>query len=194
MKYIPFEEITKQRIRKEIIDTNPDVEIGLYVRNLNNGPWFGINENTLYSPASLMKLPVLMTYLKWIEEDPKIANKKVIFHDTNSGSLQYFQPSTRMIEGKEYSVRELLEEMIVYSDNQSMHILLDAVPGEFYTKVSKDLGITVPGVRTPEDFLSVKDVATFFRILYNASYLDRDTSEYALSMLSRATFHEGLNL
>lgn len=173
---------------------NPDVEIGLYIRNLNNGPWFGINENTLYSPASLMKLPVLMTYLKWIEEDPTVANKRVIFHATDTGSFQYYQPEVLLIEGREYTVKELLEEMIIYSDNQSMHILLDAVPGEFYNKVSTDLGITVPGVRTPEDFLSVKDVATFFRILYNASYLDRDTSEYALSLLSRATFHKGLNL
>jgi hypothetical protein len=50
----------------------------------------------------------------------------------------------------------------------------------------------VPGVKTPEDFLSVKDMATFFRILYNASYLGRENSEYALKLLSQVDFNNGL--
>lgn len=82
--------------------------------------------------------------------------------------------------------------MIIYSDNSAMNILTGIMPIDFYTKVSKDLSIKVPQKDTEENYLSVKEVATFFRILYNASYLDRDSSEYALNVLSKATFADGI--
>ncbi len=192
-KYIPFEEVTINRIKKEVIGTYTGVTIWLYVRNLNNGPWFGINENTYYSPASLMKIPILITYLKWIEKDPTVWNKKVFLKWDPSDS-HYFPPSSNLLVDQVYTVRNLLEEMIIHSDNKSMWALTNWIPVDLYKQVNKDLGITIPDIKTPEDFLSVKEIATFFRILYNASYLDRDTSEYALELLSRVDFDKWLRM
>lgn len=190
-KYIPFEDVTINRIKTEVINKHPNVQVGVYVRNLNNGPWFGINENEHYSPASILKLPVLITYLKWIEKDSSIWDKKLLLGEETS-ETHYFAPSKNLIPGKEYTVRDLLNELIVYSDNKSMSALTRSIPRDLYLQVNKDLGITVPGIKTPEDFLSVKDMATFFRILYNASYLERDTSEYALELLTHVNFDTGL--
>lgn len=162
--------------------------IGVYVRNLNNGPWFGINENEKYSPASLMKVPILLTFLRWIELDPTILTKKITITEDRNGSTQYFKPTKNLTIGKEYTVKELLEEMIIYSNNSAMNILTNIMPLDFYTKVSNDLSIKVPKKDTEENYLSVKEVATFFRILYNSSYLSRDSSEYALNLLSKVTF------
>ena len=36
----------------------------VYVRDLNNGPWLGFNEKEKFSPASLMKVPLLISCLK----------------------------------------------------------------------------------------------------------------------------------
>lgn len=191
-KYIPFETKTIERIKKEIIAVHTGITLGVYVRNLNNGPWFGINENEYYSPASLMKVPVLITYLKWMELDATIRDKQILLEEDGLNTSQYYEPTTHLITGKSYSAKELLEEMIVYSDNRSMAALMRAIPIDIYVRVNTDLGITVPGARTPENYLSVKEVATFFRILYNASYLDRASSEYALELLSRVTFDSGL--
>lgn len=166
--------------------------IGLYVRNLNNGPWFGINENEKYSPASLMKVPIFITFLKWIELDPSVASKKILVNEDKNTSTQYFKPIKNLTIGKEYSIQELMEEMIIYSNNSAMNILTSVMPLDFYTKVSNDLSIKVPKKDTEENYLSVKEVATFFRILYNASYLNRDSSEYTLKILSKATFSDGI--
>ncbi len=54
--------------------------------------------------------------------------------------------------------------------------------------MSHDINIPIPKKDTEENYLSVKEVATFFRILYNSSYLNRDSSEYALGLLSKVTF------
>ena len=73
-KYLPFEKELTRKI-EEIENAHPDTHLSLYFRNLKNGPWFGINENASFSPASLMKLPILLMYLKWKEEDPNILQR-----------------------------------------------------------------------------------------------------------------------
>lgn len=191
-KYIPFEANTINRINTEIIEKNPNVTIGLYIRNLNNGPWFWINENEKYSPASLMKVPILITFLKWIEADSLVQNKEILVNTDTNTSTQYFKPAKSLILGKNYTILELLEQMIMYSDNSAMNILVEMMPTELYNRVSKDLNIIIPDKNTTENYLSVKDVATFFRILYNSSYLNKDSSEFALNLLSRVTFKDGM--
>lgn len=87
---------------------------------------------------------------------------------------------------------ELLKEMIINSNNLAMNTLLEIMPPQLYVQVSNNLNIIVPKYETEENYLSVKDMASFFRILYNASYLNRDSSEYALNLLSKVTFDKGL--
>ncbi|MDO8560151.1 MAG: serine hydrolase [bacterium] len=40
--------------------------------------------------------------------------------------------------------------------------------------------------------MSVKDYASFFRILYNASYLNREQSERALGLMTKTRFRDGI--
>lgn len=120
-----------------------------------------------------MKIPVLMTYLKWSETEPNLLNKKLFLDETEHSTELHFPPSKILENKKEYTIRELLEEMIIYSDNRAQQVLVRNIPMDLYEKINKDLGITLAYENTPENYLSVKDVATFFRILYNASYLER---------------------
>ena len=43
-----------------------------------------------------------------------------------------------------------------------------------------------------DDFLSVQTYASFFRVLFNATYLSREASEWALDLLSKSEFRAGL--
>ena len=36
----------------------------VYYRDLNNGPWAGVNGDEMYTPASLLKLPTMIAWLK----------------------------------------------------------------------------------------------------------------------------------
>jgi beta-lactamase class A len=73
-----------------------------------------------------------------------------------------------------------------------MALLVENLPLPIQDKVFTDLGITVPGVRGTEDYMSVSDYAAFFRILYNASYLSKDDSQKALDLLTKVDFADGL--
>jgi beta-lactamase class A len=139
-----------------------------------------------------MKVPILLAYLKWSELDSTLMNQVIPITKIQSTFDPYFKPSKTLDKDKSYSIKSLVEEMIIYSDNDAMRTLLEKIPNEIFDSVNKDLWIIIPNQRDVQDFLSVKDYATFFRILYNASYLNRTSSEYALDILSRSEFKDGL--
>lgn len=190
--YIPFE----KKLKRSISDLNDkkyqNEEIAVYFRDLNNGPWFGINPSTTFTPASLMKVPLMIAYYKQAESDPAILQNKIVFRSNDQNFPQNIVTGEELIIGKEYTVEELIDFMIINSDNEAMFNLLDDFDQEKLDKVYLDLGIIVPDLRTPEDFMSVTEYASFFRILYNAAYLNEYYSEKSLNLLSRTKFFDGL--
>jgi len=193
-KYIPFELETKDKIQKEVIDKNKDVNISVYFRNLNNGPWFGINAGDKFAPASLLKVPIMIAFLKEAESNPSILDKTILYQKRPEDNLvsQNTLINKPLELGKSYSVRELIKSMIIDSNNDALYLLGDVISTDKVNQVYKDLDITVPDIRGPDDDISVKDYASFFRILYNASYLEKKTSDNALEILSESDFHDGL--
>lgn len=166
--------------------------VSVYYRDLNNGPWFGINELENFSPASLLKLPVLIAYLKQAETNPDKLKKKLIYKKVPAPIEQSYIPENPLMEGKEYSIEELLEQMIIYSDNNALFLLEKNISNEAIDNITKDLGIETATDTTPEDYMSVKSYASLFRVLFNASYLNKTMSEKALAILAKVVFTKGL--
>ncbi len=166
----------------------------IYYRDLSNGPWFGINEYDDFSPASLIKVPLMMTYLKLSETDDSILNRQLIYTATDSLDDVNIKPSVTLSPDQSYSVKDLIVQMISYSDNASYNLLNQNISADTVLKVYNDLGVNISkGLTNPNgDILSVKSYASFFRILFNASYLNKDTSEEALKILSQSQYQDGL--
>jgi len=175
------------------INSKKALHISVYFRDLNNGPWFGISEKEEFSPASLQKVPIMIAYLKLAESDPKILAKKIKYDgNQDDNAKENIKPSVSLVKGKSYSIEELLYRMIVYSDNNAWGLLVLNIDINSLYRVFFDLGVTVPDVRKPNDYMTVKAYAAFFRILFNASYLNREMSEKALEYLTQVEFKEGL--
>lgn len=166
-------------------------EAGVYFRDLNNGPWFGINERANFSPASLLKLPVMMAYFKEAENNPQLLTAKAK-PSPQLPILQQDLSSPSVKEDIEYTVEELIERMIQNSDNAALVILENLIDNKKIDKITQDLGVETANVNSPQDFMSVKGYASLFRILYNASYLTKDYSEKSLAILSKTQFKEGI--
>ena len=166
----------------------------VYYRDLNNGPWFGINEKEYFSPASLIKVPLMMAYYKEAENNPEILIKEITNTKDYDPSQQNFAPTNFLQKDQNYTVDQLIDQMIIYSDNIAYQLLLENIDNNLVYKVYADLGVDIS--KAQEDpagnILSVKDYGSFFRILYNSSYLDRTMSEKALSLLTKTTFDKGL--
>ncbi len=182
-------------IKNEIYQKNINFA-SVYFRDLNNGPWFGINSNEYFSPASLVKVPLLVAYLKKAETDPSILQKKIvnIIDLENGTNIQNIKPSTTIEPNKEYTVEELLEKMIIYSDNDAYIDLSKNIDQKDLIKVYTDLDIDISKAFTNPNgnIITVKDYASFYRILFNASYLNQEMSEKALFLLSKSEYKEAL--
>jgi beta-lactamase class A len=163
----------------------------VYFRDLNNGPWLGINEKENFTPASLMKVPLMIAVLKNQEVEPGFLKKKVAYRSPVTLS-QNIGERMSFVDGKEYTIEQYLEYAITYSSNEAAEYLLENVNGEILKKVFYDFGIPDPASGQTENYMSVQNYASFFRILYNASYLEKADSEKALSILSKSKFLDGL--
>lgn len=165
----------------------------VYFRDLKNGPWFGVNERENFSPASLLKLPVLMAYLKQAEANPGFLKQEIKFgKGEDVGTEPNFKPEKVLVKGQSYTVEELLTRMITQSDNDALVLLEKGIDGNAIDKVTADLGIVTATDTTPEDYMDVKSYASLYRVLYNSSYLSREMSEKALEILAQTTFKQGL--
>lgn len=164
--------------------------VSFYYRDLNNGPWIGIDENDTYSPSSMMKVPILMAVLKLAETETGLLDKQVVAEVFGDESSQDFEP----IEvGKKYRMEELLERMIILSDNRATSAIRIALHGSpTFEKTWAELGFEEELSLKRWPYLSAKRYSTFFRVLYNSTFLNRASSEYALELLSRTEFNKGI--
>lgn len=170
--------------------------VAVYFRDLNNGPWFGVNEQASFSPASLLKVPLMMAYYKLAESDSGVLQKKIAVTAADIQPVvpnqQTIAPSVRLEVGKSYSVDELVNQMIIYSDNDASQLLIENIDPKKLVQIYNDFGIELPDAEAAGTQVDVKTYAGFFRILFNASYLSKQTSEKALKLLSQVEFKDGL--
>jgi len=168
----------------------------VYYRDLNSGPWMGINEREFFSPASMVKVPLMMAYFKVAENDPNILTKEMEFDKEEDPNLiQEIKPSVAIEPSKKYTVADLIERMIVYSDNDAYELLMKNIDNSVLYRVYSDVGIDIASASKKDpggNILTVRDNAAFYRILYNASYLTKKYSEEALVILAKSQFKDGI--
>jgi beta-lactamase class A len=169
--------------------------VSVYFRELNDGLWFSVGDTDRYTPASLRKLPLMIALLKAADGPAgrPLLEREITFdlsRDYNQD--QSFRPSRPLVPGQRYTVRELIERMIVQSDNNAFTLLARVVDPAELDRAYALLRMQNPRATGDDAFLSVQTYASFFRILYNATYLTKEASEWALDTLARSEFRAGL--
>ena len=168
---------------------NSVTRVAVQFRDLNSGPWFGINNQDQFSASSLAKVPVMMAYYKEAESDPSILTKGIAYTQDPAGlTVQDYTTKYPLEKGKTYTVEQLIEHMIINSDNVALLLLENNISNDKINQVTLDLGIAT----TNDLSLSVQDYATILRVLYYSTYLSKDYSEQVLEMMSKAEFTQGL--
>ncbi|MBX9906511.1 class A beta-lactamase-related serine hydrolase [Patescibacteria group bacterium] len=184
-----IESATTEAVSEKIIDYG-----SVYYRDLNNGPWFSVGDEHSFKPASLFKVPIMIGFFKIAETNPEILEKKVTYSTPYENVAQHLvDSSTTTIEvGKTYTINELIEYMIIYSDNLAAYLLLENIDPLIVVQVFEDLGIPSKEDTEALEGFGPRTYASYLRILYNSTYLNPEYSEKALEILSRSTFNHGM--
>lgn len=167
-------------------------------RDINVPGGFTINGSQMYTPASLDKVPLMMAYYKLSETDPSILSQEITYPvgSTDADSIETIKSTEQLIPGTTYTIEQLIEHMIRYSDNNATDLLKDYLNNTnnagAYTTVFSDLGIDPSTVNDYTDNMTVVQYSIFLRALYNATYLNWNDSEHALQLLSETDFSEGI--
>ncbi len=188
---IPFKYKIKAYIQRQT-DAGKVHAVAVYYRDLHDGPWFGINEKTEFNPASMMKVAVMIAWLKRAERDPRALARTFAYDGSNDrGGVQNIPPTLTIAPGRRYTVEELLRYMMNYSDNNATALLYEAMNPAELNAVLDGMDVN----NNPNDdgnSITIHGYSGFFRILYNASYLNREMSEKALYLLSLQDFPQGI--
>lgn len=182
------------QIRERIASDKRLTKVAVYFRDLNNGPWFGINEREEFVAASLMKVGLLMSFMKATESHPEVLAQRLKLkpEDMALNEIQQTGTFSKLESGVSYTVEELLSRVIIESDNRPIVALMESRLAPPLEETMGHLGIPFKVLPQVGTVITLKAYANLFRVLYNASYLTAARSHQALELMTRATFKEGL--
>ncbi len=177
---------------QKYVDAAPQRTIGVYYANFDMRAWAGVNIDERFSPASMLKVPTMTAILRYADEHPDVLEKKIYYNgDADDNGPEYFKPQKALTPGRSYTVAELIEHMIKYSDNNAANILsTEAISEREFNDIYLDLDIQLP--TSLGDIMSPWTYTTFLRLLYNSSYLTRMNSQKALQIKTQADFPQGM--
>lgn len=164
----------------------------VYVREFQHGEWTAVNGEEPYDPGSVLKIPVLIWYLQREHEMPGTLDQQVVAPAPNGRSPEPRYEGPHVVPGQVYTVRQLLELMMVHSDNQATTILNGGLDPVRFQAIFTELGLPLPDINAHRYPLNCKDLSVFLKTLYNSTYLDPAISEQALELMTRCTWENGL--
>ena len=154
---------------------------GIYIHDLKRNITVGINEDKLYGPGSISKLPVGLLIMMEIDK----GNLKL--QDTITYLSQDFTDPTNVLTadyiGTSFLIADYLRFLIIDSDNASIR-LLERVLGGYEAvneRTREELGAE-HFFRYPHQ-ASALSIGRVFKGLYNESYLTNENNEYFLDLL-----------
>jgi len=191
-EFRPFKHKVKELVDRKLAAGDVST-VSIYLRNLDNGASFGVNTKELYSPASLLKVPLMMAWLKRAERDPAVLRQTFLYDGSEDlTAMQNIKPHETLRPGTSYTVDELIYRMLAYSDNKAWWVLLTNMDTRELDAIVADLQVDFDPAKAAGDFISVKSYSRLYRVLYNATFLGREMSEKALQYLSHIDFREGI--
>lgn len=172
-----------QPLRDELNEIGKNKNISIYFEYLPTGANIAINKDIALWPASLMKIPVAMAVMKKIEKGEwKLENELVLFNDDKDSR---FGELYKKPVGSRFTIRELLDEMLINSDNTSRSIFMRNLDASEITEVLEHLGIE--DVFNKDREVTTKKFSIFWRSLFAASYLSPEHSQKLLEIMNQSS-------
>jgi beta-lactamase class A len=113
--------------------------LGVSVKHLDSGKGASLNGDELFPTASVFKIPVIVEFYRQLESGEASLDEKVVLLDRDkvpgSGILK------ELSEGLEITYRDLLELMMILSDNTATDLIVEKVGKEKVNETLRELGL-----------------------------------------------------
>lgn len=176
-------------------NTGDLLRASVYVREFTRGEWATYNDTAHFDPGSMLKVPIMMTYLRLEQFQPGLLDRRITVEPlrVEDASIDPAHPPAKPTRvGEQRTVRQLLEDMIERSDNQATATLMHHIDVRMFQRMFTDLGCAMPLMSMRQYRMTAREWSIFMKALYNGSYLGIDRSQMAMDWLSRSDFAEGM--
>lgn len=173
---------------QDIVAREAPGAMSIYFEYLNTGANISVNQDLRVVPASLVKVPLALAVMKKVERgDWKLSNELVVTKEDRDyawGDVHKHAIGTRI------TIEDLLQEMLVNSDNTAFRIFYRNLSLDELQDVLKAIGLDE--LFNEDGKITAKEYTRLFRTLYVSSYLNREHSQKLLDILSRTPYDEYL--
>ncbi|QDT75089.1 Imipenem-hydrolyzing beta-lactamase precursor [Lacipirellula limnantheis] len=189
------EDDRQMQARLQAIADGVDGTFGLVVADLAGQHRFEVNADRQFTQASCIKTPILLEVLKQAHEGKlQLADRRwVEKQDKTGGSGILAELGDRTVE---LSIEDLCVLMIVMSDNTATNMLIDQIGMENVTATMALLGCeqtvlrrrmmdAAAAARGEENLSTPADAARILRLLHEGTFVNREVSNHALSILRK---------
>ncbi|RYZ46388.1 MAG: serine hydrolase, partial [Chitinophagaceae bacterium] len=171
-------------------------DIGVYIKNLENGKIVAVNADTVFPTASMVKVPILVGVMHKVERGELTLDSNLVYRD----SLLYAGVDIlgSLKQDEKIALGKVAMLMLTMSDNTaSLWLQTLAGTGTRINEIMDSLGLKVTRVnsRTPgrENIRSIygwgqtspREMATLFERIANGEVINKQRSDAMLRMLSR---------
>jgi len=169
----------KTTLEGEIAEYNATGNVGIFIQDAKTGSWLGINERERFTPASLLKVPVMMAILKKVDAGEIRLDDKVTILEEDADP--YYGQVYQEV-GNQMKIIELLEQMVTYSDNTAKNALKRQLSQQEIDRVFVHVGIPDPYLEDTNQTVSPRNYIRLFKALYYSTFLTPASSEKALDL------------
>ncbi len=178
-----------------------DSRVGVYLKDMRTGRVWEHHADDLFPSASLIKIPVMAAVFEKVRQGEMTMNTKLVLRRRGraggSGSLKWRHDGTRV------NVRELLDKMIIESDNTAMKMLVNRMGMYYlqqqftkfdlaYTQIYPE-GLSLTSGRVAyENYTTAREMASLLEKIYRRQLVDRFSSELMLNILKQNKGHSRL--
>ncbi len=167
-------------------------EIGLVIRDLDTGWTFQVNPDLLFPAASMVKVPIMAACLKAAEEGQlSLADNMKLKRSDKAGGSGVLR--TRA-SGSAYTIEQLVELMITYSDNTAANMLIDLLGFDYLNRTFREMGLQQTNLsrkmmdfrsrdRGIENYTSAREMADILEKIYSRGCVCPSVSEKSLEFL-----------
>jgi beta-lactamase class A len=161
----------------------------VYFEYIPTGNNIGVNDTQPFAYASLLKVPLVLTVYKKIEQGTtKLTDKLTITEKTID---KRFGTLWQKGIGTNISVAEAIKLTLTESDNTAYQLLRTLVTAEEFAAIFKNLDIPL-SIEKGEPVVTAKNFTSILRSLFFSSTLTEESSQAIFQLLTQSTFVSGI--
>ena len=181
--------------RIEVFQGQPSI----IIQDLDSGWEINFNKDKLVASASLVKIPIMLSYF-YAAEEKKISLKSTLYLKA-SEKVEGSKVLGDKPAGSVFTLGELIEPMIIQSDNTATNLLIDFLGFDALNAYFKKMGLKNTNLARKmidfkerkegiENYTTAEDMAFLLAGLYRNNFLNKEISKHCLFLLGKQKIND----